>query len=279
MDRYVSLADWGMNTRLGTIRATSSIVTTRSLSNSVAESADNEIGVLLKLVSRLSAVTTISSNPPSPASALGAAATASRAPVPHATAAANMPAAAHLTAVALSKFAFFIGIPRSSVLLVPVAMKRRQVLPFENLMIDHVLHRPRLAGQKMPQIVAQDGIRLSQVDVAHSTQHRSNDDLVFSPKGIFGRQGRFAKYVERGTGNSPIAQGVQQRTLVQHASSRHIDQEPAWFHGIDDAGVDETLGIGRIGYEKHEEVRLCGSGRQLRPSVHAVESGRNASGL
>src|ERR1700732_4090849 len=95
------------------------------------------------------------------------------------------------------------------------------LLPVRN----DVAHRIELACKVFDEIVAYDRVSLLEVYVAHATNERGDDDAIFAPQRIIGRQGMFAEHVQGGACQASVSNCTQQRDLIQYASPSDVDQE------------------------------------------------------
>jgi len=85
------------------------------------------------------------------------------------------------------------------------------------------------ACEKTLQVGAHDGVGLLEIDIAHATQQRGDDDTRRMPERIVGRQGLPAKHIKARAGDASAAQRLEQCLLVQYPARAALIRKALGF--------------------------------------------------
>jgi hypothetical protein len=97
-------------------------------------------------------------------------------------------------------------------------------------MLDYVDHSLHIVGEETAQIMRYGRHGVVDISIVHPAQVSGNDDIAPTPKGVIRGKRFVGKDVQRSTGDLFLIQCLDQRALVDDATTRQIDDAGAWLH-------------------------------------------------
>src|SRR5580692_3335427 len=135
--------------------------------------------------------------------------------------------------------------------------------------IDHIR---RVTREKSADILLDHRQRSIGISVVEATQMRCDNHVLHRPKRVIFGKRLVTEDIQRCPGDLAVLQRLDQCALVNHTTTRQIDEVAGRLHGQEYRSIHHVARSGRIRREYDEIVEIAYGEYELIPSVHSIKT-------